>query len=304
MQFTCEDFNIMVNELLFRDIPSYDKLCEIAQKELKGKIASWCYSDTRLRGKCCEDDIMQDTCIRLIKYTVNNFLLHENVIGPYNNDPEGFCSWMYTIAKNIKEDTAKKVMDMGKYDIDEPGTEPPPSTPDTENMIEILQDAFTKVLDANISIYKTLTWIAQFVLILRYKIDRIDSTKVILERFGDRPLSEVFGLVFEEAKRIVWLRFTPEQLMKIINALNTTKPDGRTYGETPYREFYMNYRGAPSGEKSVSDWINRVNGYADGSNGKQKTEKKTHTKEIRNSGETPDKPDGTKGENDDESSDS
>ena len=52
-----------------------------------------------------------------------------------------------------------------------------------------------------------------------------------------------------------------EQHRRVMAALQQPWDEEHTYGETPYHAFFMKYRGEYSGNKSVSDWVNRVNDY-------------------------------------------
>jgi hypothetical protein len=56
------------------------------------------------------------------------------------------------------------------------------------------------------------------------------------------------------------MQISPERDAAIRTALREPFDEDRTYGEVTYSGFYMKYQGAPSGKKSISDWVNRMNG--------------------------------------------
>ena len=42
--FTKDEFDIMVNELLYKNPVSFDMLCQIAEKTLRSRVTQWCHS--------------------------------------------------------------------------------------------------------------------------------------------------------------------------------------------------------------------------------------------------------------------
>ena len=104
--FTDEEFEIMISEMTDKAHPSSDMLCSIAEKTLRSKVRYWCSTDSVLRGRRMEDDIMQDIFIRLIKTTVTHFLLRKDRNGEVNRNPDEFKSWIFKVAERIKIDTA------------------------------------------------------------------------------------------------------------------------------------------------------------------------------------------------------
>ena len=75
MRFTRNEFDTMVNELLYSTPASFDMLCSIAEKTLRPSVINWCKNEDCLRGKGYEDDIMQEIHLRLMKTTVDYFLI-------------------------------------------------------------------------------------------------------------------------------------------------------------------------------------------------------------------------------------
>ncbi len=262
MRFTHEEFALMVNELLYSDPISFDALCRIAEKTLRPLVISWCKTEDCLRGRGFEDDIMQNIHLHLIKTTVNFFLLHKGIDGPYNNDPEGFERWMVTVAKNLKRDFANQVRgrDFKTAAMDDPSIISAPAADDKEDGIDKLKEAFAIALDADVSVYKVLTWLAQAIFVLDTGVTKIKSNELILDAFEDKTLYEMYEMLLIAAKRIPWLEITCAQNDKILKALRKMHISGVSYGETRYSDFFMKSNGKPSGKKSISDWVNRMNG--------------------------------------------
>ena len=100
MNFTKSEYDIMVNELLFSEHPSFDMLLLISEKTLKPIIEMWCFGNRRLRGGEHENEILQSVQLVLIEKTISAFLLRDCEAGSYRNDPEEFESWMYVVARN------------------------------------------------------------------------------------------------------------------------------------------------------------------------------------------------------------
>ncbi len=256
--FTKEEFQTMVKELLYTKPTSYDMLCKIAQTSIEPLMNYWCNTSSVLRGRQYEGDILGDIYIRLMKNTVTGFLLPDGVDGKVNMDPEGFNKWMFTVAVNVKRSWERKIgREDGKHsEIDDNITVPgPDETADGEECIQKLQAAFNRILDSGLSIYKVLSWVAQFVFILEKDITKIQSNDAIIAAFEEKTLGEMYEIIRSSAKKISWLRISDEQDRKIKAALNKAWDENRSYGEVQYKEFFMK----KGGKKSLSDWTNRLN---------------------------------------------
>ena len=103
MRFTKQEFDTMIHELFVESPARFDTLYVILEKELTPTIRSWCAVDPALNGRACEGDIFSDTCVKVIKYCVTGFFLREGRTEP-NTDPDSFCKWIYTVARNVKRD--------------------------------------------------------------------------------------------------------------------------------------------------------------------------------------------------------
>ena len=259
MRFTREEFDIMVNELLYKEPVSFEMLCKIAKKTLWSSVKSWCYIEEGLRGKRLEEDVMQDIYLRLIKKTVSGFLLRDDIAGPYNNDPEGFEDWMFTVARNLTHDNADKEKnnDINNGELDE--NIPLREDDDFSFVTDRLQNALNIALSSRNSVYKILTWLAQYVFILQKNVMKIKSNDLIISAFENKTLFDMYEMILHASKQIPWLTLTDTQKEKILNDLRKECKNGVLYGETKYKDFFMMDKGAPSGKKSISDWTNRIN---------------------------------------------
>lgn len=255
---TVEEFNIMVEELLYSETVSYEMLCKIIEKNLRGRVKAWCAADIDLRGRKCEDDIMQDVHVRLMKNTITHFLLKDGV-GEYNNDPKGFNSWIITVAENIKKDYAKNIRNRNfrNRDIDDPETISIGKEDDFTQLYreERLKQAFEVVLSSDISIYKILSWLGLAVFILGYDMTKIESTHLLTEKFDKKTLFEMYDSINATSRKIEWLKLSVCQSKKIETALEQPWDEKRVYGAVEYKEFFMK----KGGEYSISDWVNKIN---------------------------------------------
>ena len=264
MRFTRDEFNVMVNELLYKEPISFDMLCQIAEKTLRPSVVNWCKTEDCLRGRGYEDDIMQEIHLRLMKTTVDYFLLRDDIEGSYNDNPEGFEDWIFFVAKNIKRDFANKIRnrDFTTDDIDDPAIGEIPSDDyedDAEENADRLKQAFSIVLSSDVGIYKVLTWLAQFIFILEYDVSKIKSNELIIAAFENKTLYDMYDMILTASNRIPWIVITREQNEKILEALRKKRNGNVSYGETKYKDFFMKHNGEVSGKKSISDWMNRMN---------------------------------------------
>ena len=263
MRFTNEEFAVMVDQLLYQETVCFDMLCQIAEKTLTPAVKRWCADEPCLKGRNYENDIMQDIHIRLMKTVITGFLLRENVDGPYNNDPEGFEDWLFTVAVNLKRDFANAVRgrDFKTDDLDDYQylTAPDNGVEAELERIEKLKQALNIVLGANVGVYKVLTWLAQFVFVLDMGITKIQSNECILAAFEDKTLYQMYDMLLLASRQIPWMEITDRQHTQIVTALGKKWDAEHTYGETQYKAFFMKHNGEISGKKSISDWVNRLN---------------------------------------------
>ena len=263
LDFSNEEFNIMVDELLNREPMSFTMLCEISAKTLRNKIKYWCSEEPCLKGRGYEEDILHDVQIKLMRITVPCFLLRNGLDEPVNADPDGFKNWMITVAKNYKRDFANKIRneDFKVQPIDNEILERKLIAPEPEiDECQLqLKEAFSIVLSADVNVYKVLTWLAQFLFIIKLDMTKIQSNDAIIEAFEEKTLFDMYVLLLEMSEQILWIEITTEQNERILKDLNKIWKDDIKFGSVKYKEFFMKVKGNKEGKKSISDWVNRMN---------------------------------------------
>jgi DNA-directed RNA polymerase specialized sigma24 family protein len=257
---TVEEFHTMAEELLYRQPACFDTLYGIANRVLRSSVERWCREDGDLKGRGCEDDVMQEIHIRLIKTTVTRFLLRDGVQGPYNDDPAGFEDWMFTVAHNVQRDYARRVrlVTMRTTDLEEAelaDRKDPYQTGEDRQRTERLAEAFQIVLSSDTQIYKVLTWMAQCLFIVELDVTRIQSNELILQQFADKSLYDMHEQLLRSARNLPWLQISPDQQRHLQEALDAPYDRQRCYGHVKYREFFMK----KGGKATISDWVNRMN---------------------------------------------
>lgn len=258
------EFDGIVTELLETRPAKYDALCAAAEKLLSGTLRRKFASTPALARVCTYEDVLSEVYIRLIKSAVPCFFLRGETL---NDDPNGFCRFVYTVAANICKDklrspSAAFVTSLdGAYDDedDSPLLQIADSSADTpfetvENT-ETLRAAFETVLDMDVQVYKVLTWVAQAVMILSEGVTKIESNDRLIERFETMTLDEMWDAVRAASGRIPWLRLGEEAEMRLRKMLDTPFNKNVRYGDMRYADFYMK-KGAKA---SISDWVNRIN---------------------------------------------
>lgn len=261
--FSEKEFGIMVEELIYREQPSFEMLCIIAEKTLRKQVRHWCNSDFGLGGKNIEleNDIMQEIHIRLIKTAVPMFFLKNGVDGDLNYDPEGFNRWMFTLAKHLTFDYLKKFKSRSTKSIyDEEGKviEIPDEDVEEDDLDEqqkVLRKSFDIVLAADIKVYKTLTWLALSLIVLNHDMNKIKSTDYLVIILKNKTLFEVRDIVYKYSQKITWLAISDGQKEKIERSLSMPYDSDRLWGDVRYEECLMK----KGDKKTVSDWANRIN---------------------------------------------
>ena len=111
------------------------------------------------------------------------------------------------------------------------------------------------MLNADVQVYKILTWVAQCLYMLEHNITKIAATTDMVECFSQKTLFEMRDMLFQWAEQIPWLHITQAQRDKIEAQLQVKSSDGKSYGEMCYSAFFMK----KGGKATISDWVNRMN---------------------------------------------
>lgn len=259
MRFSEQDFDTMLCEL-FSKPAVFDMLYRITRIELEPSIKKLVSGSYYLRVFYSAEDLLQDVCAKVIQKALTRFFLKNGPNGEVNRDATGFCAWLHTVAKNEGLDRIKKIKETQGLDKSNDFTNG--SIPDIrsakrvpENTKEDLQNAFDIILSSkNISIYKSLTWLAQSIFLLTYDISRIEANSLLLTEFENKTLFQLYESIVRNAVYLPWLTLTDTQKDIINRALNEPYDEKRVYGEVTYYEFFM----SKGGKASISDWINRL----------------------------------------------
>lgn len=258
---TEKEFDKIIDEVIYQKPPRYDTLLEVARRILYPTVKRWCYNDLSLRRHQELDDVMSEICIRIMTTCVTCFFLRDDLPDgeTLNRDRVGLVKWMFVVARHKKCDIAHDLrsVDLRSTSIDDRelrSLEAPDPELERER-IKRLSKAFSIVLDSDASIYKVLTWLAVILFMIHLDMTKIDSTSKIVEEFSDKPLNELWSVILGYSEEIEWVRITKSQRARIESALKKRNKDGRTFGETPFRNFFMK----KGGKGSVSDWMNRIN---------------------------------------------
>ena len=252
--FTEQEFHQMLFELTRGDAVCYNTLIKIAEKTLYKSVCSWCNQTPVLRN--CEEDIMQEIYIRLIKKCVTGFIMRDGVL---NDDSEGFKNWMFTVAKNIKNDFAKKLGTKELYEPNTPEGELPEGvcvdSGENDFDYDMLNRYFYIVLNADSNVYIPMTWVAMMLIIAKGGMTKIEATDALINICDCMTLDMMFEFIIKHSESIIWLNLNEQQLDAVKAKLDETDSDGVRFGDRRYSDFYMK-KGAKA---SVSDWLNRMN---------------------------------------------
>ena len=252
---TAEEFALVCSEILESPVPRFDALARVSYRVLGKYIENLCKNDVYLgRDGKHADDIMSEIQIRLIKKSVSGFFMRDGIP---NYSCEEFVKWLFTVAKNVKRDYAERIRreEFRKNKL---------LQNEIENKITVsssaydrLRSAFETVMTSDSKVYKVLTWLTVMIIINRSNVTKIEATHRLVEMCGGMTLDEMYGLVARQSEHIGWMKLSAEAEAEMERRLNAIHKSGKRMGDMVYSDFYMK-----KGPKAtVSDWINRMNGY-------------------------------------------
>lgn len=243
----------MIHEIFVEEPARFDTLCIILEKELTPTIRSWCAVDPALNGRACEGDIFSDTCVKVIKYCITGFFLRDGRAEP-NTDVEGFCKWIYTVARNVKRDYSNSYRERIVLDYSEMEQRLGEDESD-DFSTEELGGIFDIVFSLDMSVHKLLAWLAVSVTILSETDRRNVATEMVVNRFAHSTLDEMLAYILCELSRYPALMPSDTEIFDIREKLNMTDDLGLRIGDRPFYSFFM----AKGGKYSVSDWLHKIN---------------------------------------------
>lgn len=262
MRFTREDFDTMVQEVLYTKPGRKDALCRIVELTIGPLVRTWCQREDVLRNRGLEGDLLHDILLHVMQRVVHGFLRNDRTTGDYNDDPEGFEHWLMRVANNYKRDFVNKLRREEFRTVGEESLErmsvPEEDPTKRQEYLQQVQEAFDVVLSADVRVYKVLTWLAQILFVVEGGLAHHEANAKVVTTFENMTLNQMYGHICAAARRVEWMVITPEQHARIMAALQKPWENGLTYGEATYQMFFQKTDGEPNGKKSVSDWMNRM----------------------------------------------
>lgn len=254
-------YKTLVCDILEKDCPEYDNLIIFVHDLLNPLVKKWCYNDSVLRGGLHAEDIMQEIQIRVIKKCENYFF--KPVDGKTEKTCDDFKAWCLAVAKNyfitycVKQKNRKEVAPdpiiKDPFPHEEPGFV---DLERTESNRSKLQKCFNIVFDLRSKPHIVLTWLSISLFMINCDFNKIESTHLLVEKFGNLTLSEMFNIIIDIIQKNDWLQIELEQIEKQKQKLEAIdNMTGKKIGDMKYSDFYMD----KGPEMSISDWVNRVN---------------------------------------------
>ena len=253
MRLKKEEFDKILQELFGESPVRYDTLCDVLWRELLPTVRGWCAVDTALQGRNCEEDIIQDTVKKVIKYCITGFFLRKGRTEP-NTDKDAFCRWVYVVARNVKKDysnSARERIIVDYNELEEKIGDDVGESHETEELSRI----FDIVFSLDMGIHKLLAWLAVSVTILGETDKRKVATEMVVDRFARKTLDEIWEYHLKELRRYPSLAPTEKEITDVRDALNARDELGIRLGEREFYTFFM----TKGGKYSVSDWLHKIN---------------------------------------------
>ena len=264
-----QEFALMVSEISNADGAEYNALCRIAESFLKPYIERQCSKYSALRNLNIESDVYHDVLVELIKSCVDKFLYRDDKL---NDDPEGFLKWIYTVARNIINDCAKKygarsgnevsIVNEEGENIDIPSQTNPLTDIETR---ETLKECFRAVMNMECEIYIVFTWLLRVIVLSKCDMNTVEKGKkddlvenkaneIVVNAFQNLTLSEIYTVILIESKHLPLMNICQADNIRILEKLSAVS-DGIALGDRAYKSFFMK----KGGKATVSDWVYRVN---------------------------------------------
>ena len=253
MRFKREEFDKVLHELFVEQPARFDTLCDVVGREILPTVRSWCATDSALVGRNCEEDIVQDTIVKVIKYCITGFFLRNGRETP-NDDMDEFCRWIYTVARNVKRDYSNSYRERLFVDYNEL-EERIGDEIGEDHRKEELASVFDIVFSLDMGVHKLLAWLAVSVTILDETDKRMVATEMVVERFAKKTLDEMWAYTLKKLRDYPSLMPTESEIETVRAALDARDGLGFRLGEREFYTFFM----AKGGKYSVSDWLHKIN---------------------------------------------
>ena len=244
----------------------YLSLFDISEAFLKPFVTKTTRRFPSLSSGEFDEDIYHDILLCLIKTSVDRFLYKD---GTFNNDPEGYLKWSYTLAKNIIYNYARKQR------VRTVREQPLPENESDSYMLaerdpelasigvsDTLEECFKAAVYSDSAIYIIIIWLLRAVLLaeavnlpgLTHIDDPGKAADYIVSFFSEKTLGEIYAVLVVSSKSLPWMDFEGAEGERM-DGLLSAPFDGVPIGERKLCEFYMK-----KGDKAtISDWVNRMN---------------------------------------------
>ena len=258
MEISRSDFDVILTELFESDKVCFDTLCRVTSELLIPTVQYWCNTNPVLRNKNCEDDIVQDTELKVIKYSLTHFFFAGGRETP-NRDPEQFNKWLFTVAKNVMRDhvrsfSAKSYQDIS--DVEHALADDAPTADEERDVCAQLSEVIDAVINLRVGIHKILAWLLISIKILNSDGQRSKITDTVVSRFKDCPLFDMYLEIQREFLLYPDINLNAYQKTRIEKSLLAdTDRDGVQVGDLTFGSFF----GSSEGKYTVSDWIYKIN---------------------------------------------
>lgn len=258
MEISRNDFDVILKELFEGDKVCFDTLCRVTMELLTPTVEYWCKTNPVLYGKNCEDDIVQDTELKVLKYSLTNFFFAGGRAEP-NRDPEQFNKWLFTVAKNVMRDHVRSFASKNYQDIsalEHALADDAPTEDEESEACAHLTNVIDKVINLRVGIHKILAWLLISIKTVNTDGNKTKITDAVVSRFRDCPLFDMYLEIQREFLLHPEINLNARQKTRIEKALLADADgDGVQVGDLTFGSFF----GAAEGKYSVSDWIYKIN---------------------------------------------
>lgn len=256
MKFAEEVYQKAFADVMDKEKADFGRLCVLVDALVRPTVTAWCMTTPILAGRCCEDDIIQEIHLRVIKYSVGDFFFRGDTP---NRDSTQFRMWLFTVAKRAKISYIRKIAKDQTSDLEPiaeiiPADDKPFEEADREDFSLALTKAVSAVISLRVGVHKQLAWLAVNFILLNQDIKRSAATELVVRNFGDKTLDELLQFCLYQISCHPYIKISPEDKDRLISLLNQTK-GGVRVGDAVFRDFFTS-----KGENySISDWICKIN---------------------------------------------
>ena len=251
-----EEYKQIVKGILDSTPADFSVLCEVCGREIAPVVRYWCINDTALNGRRCEDDIMQDTMLRMMKYSVTGFFMRSGE-EPFSRGKDEFVRWTFTVAKNVSRDYSRRMRRDASFDISalaECIGEEDKYGFSRESACVALMKAIDTVVSMRIGVHKIIVWLLVYITSINTDADRTKVIDALVRGYSNATLDEVRNELLRQFSRHEILRLREVHRLRL-NELLDRPEGGKRLGDHRLCEFFSQ----SGGKYSISDWLYKTN---------------------------------------------